>query len=80
MLGFSLSKLILLALVVGAVWYGYKLLTRLEHRRRELSRRDSAARTPRQRGTAAQTLTACPSCGAYYDASTGPVCADCRRR
>lgn len=30
MLGFSLQKLIVLALVIGAVWYGFKYLGRLQ--------------------------------------------------
>lgn len=75
MLGFSLSKLILLVLVIGAVWYGFKIIGRLEQRRRqEVAKRDAGPRD-----TPPRTLTACPSCGAYYDPSTGPVCPQCRR-
>ena len=34
MLGFSLSKLMVLAAILGAVWYGFKLIGRLDEARK----------------------------------------------
>lgn len=34
MLGFSLSKLLVLATILGAVWYGFRLIGRLDQARK----------------------------------------------
>lgn len=47
MFGFSLTKLLLLAAIVAAVWYGFKILSRRNEAAevaRDESRRDSARR------------------------------------
>lgn len=58
MFGMSLSKLLVLVLIVVGVWYGYKWLTRGASAKRNGGRRGSG--TPQ-----ASDLTACPACGTY---------------
>lgn len=61
MLGMSLSKLLVLALIVGAVWYGFKWLNRKASTPERDERKPSAA--PRN-----EDLTACPACGTFVAA------------
>ena len=59
MFGFSLPKLLVLALVVAAIWYGYKWLGRVNRRRKA---------TPREVGSRdgdGQDLVQCAACGTY---------------
>lgn len=73
MLGISLSKLLVLVLLVAAVWYGFRWVGRRGARAR--LRRDAAASAakpaPGQPGQ--EDLTACPACGTY----TAPGLAQC---
>jgi hypothetical protein len=57
MLGFSLQKLLLLAIVIAAVWYGWKWL----------ERRGGSASADKAEDKAAldQDLVACSECGTY---------------
>lgn len=85
MLGFSLQKLLVLATVVAAVWYGFKWVSRLQQ-----ARDAQAGRPPKKRrwpgtgrGTAkeppqstAEDMIECPVCGIYV-ASRGA--ANCGR-
>jgi hypothetical protein len=69
---FEFPKLVLLILVFGAIWIGYRWLNGPT---RELPRRHA----PRpQRAIPAEDLVACGVCGAYV-AAHAPVCArpDC---
>lgn len=80
MLGLSLGKFLLLALIVAIVWYGFKYVNRVEAVRRavreELQRRKAAQRPPRLQ---AEDLVKCATCGAYIAAQSGSACdrADC---
>ncbi|MGE0650440.1 MAG: hypothetical protein AB7P12_01640 [Alphaproteobacteria bacterium] len=58
MFGLSLSKLLVLALIIAAVWYGFKWLNRAASAKRVGGGKPSDA--PR-----ANDLTACPACGTY---------------
>lgn len=76
MFGFSLSKFVLLALVIAAVWYGFKYMNRLEEIRRLLrqqqNRRERApAATPRLQ---AEDLVPCRVCNAYVAAHGSSAC------
>jgi hypothetical protein len=79
--GLSLSKLVLLAVIVAIVWYGLKYLERVETIRRalreELRRRQGAA--PRQPPIKAEDLIKCATCGTYVAARGAAPCgrADC---
>lgn len=67
MFGFSLPKLVVLAAIIAAVWYGFKFLGRLEARRKaELK----AAKTGGGDGKA-QNMSQCPVCDTYVAAGAG---------
>jgi hypothetical protein len=71
---FAFPKLILLILVVGAVWIGYRWLNGPS---RELPRRRSASMRP---AIHAEDLAPCEVCGAYVAArARGCGRADCPR-
>jgi hypothetical protein len=79
MFGISLGKLILIAIVVAAVWFGFKYL---QARDRQLAqaRRDAEAAKGRVGRATAETedLVKCPVCATYV-ARTAGSCgrADC---
>ena len=61
MFGLSLAKLLLLAAVIGAVWYGLRAYRAWDAKRlAEETRRDSP--------NGAQTMVQCPVCGTYNPA------------
>ena len=82
------AKLLVLILVIAAVWYGFKYLSRLDAKRKadkKLRERDSgtAARSrgaaPAATETDAEDMVQCPTCGAYVAARGTTSCgrADC---
>lgn len=82
MFGFSLQKLLVLAAIVAAVWYGFQWLSRLD-RQRKAERQPhvgGAARASRRRGTGPaktdepEDMSRCPGCGAYVVAKTACSC------
>jgi len=93
MLGFSIQKLLVLAGVIAAVWYGFKFIGRLQQVRDAEAK---AGRTKRagfaeqmrdwvtgRKGDAgggeAEDLVPCPKCGAYVPAHGATACgrSDC---
>lgn len=69
MFGFGLGKLVVLLAVVVAVWYGFKLVSRLE---RECKRR---LREQRQQGPeSVGTMEKCPVCDTYVMAAGARNC------
>lgn len=83
MFGFSAAKLLLLAFVIAAVWYGFKYMNRLEELRRLLRQMQGSApaRAPRAGapGLKAEDLVLCRRCNAYVAAHGAGSCgrADC---
>ena len=87
MFGLSLSKLILLAIVIAAVWYGFKWIGRVDKMRKEAAARDrvdqkkrageadraSTAPMPAASG-GAEDMVSCRSCGTYVLASAARNC------
>ncbi|GAB4241492.1 MAG: hypothetical protein Tsb0032_44320 [Kiloniellaceae bacterium] len=80
----SIQKLIVLAAVVAAVWYGFKFLGRLQQQRKEEAklreaqggkpaRKPEAAKDAARKGEV-EDLVKCPSCGAYIQAGTQCDC------
>jgi uncharacterized protein len=73
----SLSKLLVLALVIAAVWYGFKFLGRLDSQRKEKiksrggSPKPAAAEEPESETVA---MVACRQCGAYVPESGKTSC------
>ena len=85
MLGFSLQKLLVLALLVGAVWYGFKFFGRLDETRKRVEKVAKKAATKaaeRVAGTdhgaasepAAQDMERCETCGDYVAATVAGSC------
>ncbi|MHC4983734.1 MAG: hypothetical protein ACYTF6_11305 [Planctomycetota bacterium] len=83
MFGFSLQKLLVLAAIVGAVWYGFKLVSRLKEarkledeaapgKRRKAARR-GAAGAKSAAGTA-EDMVQCPVCQTYVAARSAGSC------
>lgn len=82
MLGLSLGKLLILILLIGIVWYGFKYVQRVEEIRQRLRRQmDGQGRGAGQDGNSrvAEDLVKCPRCGAYVAAKSRASCgrADC---
>ncbi|WP_448191149.1 hypothetical protein [Azospirillum sp. sgz301742] len=80
----SFSKLILLALVIGAVWFGWRWFQRVDAVRREHLRRQAAPRpaaSPHRgaqpepaRDVSAEDMEKCPECGAYVAPRSATSC------
>ncbi len=80
MFGFSIQKLIVLAAVVAAVWYGFKFVGRLERARKDAAKRGTTASSgggassksaaPRD----AEEMVSCPICGDYVAAQGASAC------
>ncbi|HEV8027106.1 MAG TPA: hypothetical protein VGP50_06730 [Stellaceae bacterium] len=77
MLGLGLPKLILLALMIAIIWYGYRYLQRIEAVRRalrdELMRRQRATARPSQ-PVEAEDLVKCATCSAYVPSHHASAC------
>ena len=81
MFGFSLQKLLLLAAVIGAVWYGFKLVSRMQQNR-ELEARREGGKPRRGRNAASgggagdepETMVPCPVCGVYVASGAAKSC------
>lgn len=58
----SPSKLLVLLVVIGVIWYGFKWIGRAQKR---------SQRPPDSGGI---DTVACPKCGTYYDQSKGDLC------
>lgn len=89
MFGFSLSKLLVLAAVILVVWYGFKLVGRLDAARKaeaKLRRQaESERKTPQPGGPdrktepmaeapKAEEMIQCPACQAYVAAGSTRNC------
>lgn len=81
----SFSKLLLLALVIGVVWYGWRWFQRVDAVRLEQLRRQATPRqpasSPRQEARAeppgaasAEDMEKCPECGAYVAPRSASSC------
>ena len=88
MFGFSIQKLIVLAAVIAAVWYGFKFVGRLEQSRKDAAKAaakpaSGAAKTAKTAGPGdAEDMVSCPVCGDYVAAVGAGPCdrADCPHR
>ena len=85
----SFSKLLLLALVIGAVWFGWRWYQRMEAVRREQLRRQAAPQPARHtapgrdspaasagpaRAVDAEDMEKCPECGAWVAPRSATSC------
>lgn len=73
MFGFSFTKLLVLAAIIAAVWYGFKMVGRLgEDRKTPVSQRKDG-RTPAAGGDT-EDMVACPECGTFVAANSPARC------
>ena len=77
MLGLSLSKIILIILIIVVLWKGFGLVSRLASERQAALKRSAGRATRTSRADRAGTveLRQCPRCGAYVDPREGCGCA-----
>lgn len=80
MFGFSLQKLLFTILVIVIVWYGFKMIARIQERRSEgdaASRRAPSRRRRRRSGDApveAEEMVACALCGTFVPTRNARSC------
>lgn len=75
MFGFSLPKLVVLAVIIAAVWYGFKFLGRLEAKRKaELKAAKKGGSATQAADLAAESMIQCPVCETYVAASSARSC------
>ena len=67
MFGFSIQKLLFTIAVIVIVWYGFKLIGRLDKKRKARLRSDRRGHSapPPQTGTGTENLVACTICGTF---------------
>ncbi|MEX0759020.1 MAG: hypothetical protein WD100_05525 [Tistlia sp.] len=85
----SIQKLLLLAAIVAAVWYGFKLVGRLSAQRKaeqklragqggasasDLGRDGGRSRSAARAELKTEEMEACPSCGAYVASGKARSC------
>ncbi|MDX1711273.1 MAG: hypothetical protein R3316_09065 [Rhodovibrionaceae bacterium] len=77
MLGFSIQKILLLIAVIAAVWYGFKMLSRLEQAKREGGK--VTDKTDKDSRPDTEDLVPCPVCDAYVPSENATNCgrSDC---
>jgi hypothetical protein len=75
--GLSLSKVLLIILIIVVIWKGFGLVSRLASERRAALKRSAGRATRTSRADRAGTveLRQCPRCGAYVDPREGCGCA-----
>ena len=81
MFGFSVSKLMVLAGIVAAVWYGFKFVGRLEQARKDAATAGKTAASGEAAASAtsaaprdAEEMVNCPICGDYVAAQGASAC------
>ena len=77
MFGFGIQKLLLLALVIGAVWYGFKFFGRLDGSRRRVEKAARAAvdkAVGSRAEPAAQDMERCETCGDFVAQGSATAC------
>ena len=77
MFGISFNKLLLLAAICAAIWFGFRYIGRVEQVRRALrqqAQRRRAAGEAQRPTLEAEDLTPCPRCGSYVTARGASPC------
>ncbi len=67
----SPSKLLVLAIIVGVVWYGFKWIGQAQARAQKQAQDKGSATKANDGGI---DTVACRKCGTYYDQSKGDLC------
>lgn len=77
MLGFSLQKLMVLAAIIGAVWYGFKYLGRLSEDRKadaKESIKSGRGKDRAARSDGVEEMVRCDACDAFVAANNASSC------
>lgn len=76
MLGFGIGKLLVLAAIIAAVWYGFKFISRMQEVERDRQRVGSKKRPRRGAGKpeTVEDTVQCPVCEAYVVAKSAAPC------
>lgn len=69
MFGIGLTKILLLAAIVAAVWYGFRWWNAQQVARQA---QPPAAKTQGRRTAPVEDMRACPTCGVFVAISAGP--------
>jgi hypothetical protein len=69
MFGFGLSKLLVLAIIVAAVWYGFKFISRLDRQRKQKLSEENKKATD-----SIGEMEKCPVCSTYVVAAQAANC------
>ncbi len=71
MFGFSIQKLLFTIAIIVIVWYGFKLIGRIDKKRRAQVK--NARKRSRKPSSAldAEDMVQCAHCGTYYSATKG---------
>ncbi|MFV3076495.1 hypothetical protein [Niveispirillum fermenti] len=73
----SLTKLLTLIGILFVVWYGFRLLGRIQRQRQDALRRNGGGERPARKGTGrqepadTQDMAKCTVCGVYVAAGAG---------
>ena len=73
----SLQKLLVLAAIVALVWFGFKLIGRLDRQRKDaaaVGRRDRRGGRADARRGSVEDMVKCRVCGAYVPARGASTC------
>lgn len=76
----SLTKLLVLAGIILAVWYGFKFIGKLDAARKLQAKQQARGRktdvkgAPREAVPDAEEMVACPACRAYVPAASPSNC------
>ena len=74
MLGFSIQKILLLVAILGAVWWGFKWVSRLDRLRKAADKTASRSGAPR-----VEEMVECPACKTYQVPKADKSCSNCGR-
>ena len=75
MFGFSLPKLLVLALIIGVIWYGFKWATQLDRSRRKAVKDEAKPKAPDAAAPdGAEDMVKCSVCGTFVAARGARSC------
>lgn len=74
----SLSKLLVLIVILAVVWFGFRVIGQLDRARKEEARLhrggERRGRAGRTKSTQIQDMAKCPTCGAYVPTPGATPC------
>ena len=79
MFGFSINKLLFTIAVIVIVWYGFKLVGRIDKKRRAQLKRAKKRPSSTSSAVGAEDMVQCSICGTYLTANGAKSCgqSDC---